>query len=134
MFHALGSVEVSAAPYLWTILTALAACVLILAVAALLDADSEMPLVRVAQRLRLSRTRMAHMLRRRGIPLGGYAGRLSAATMKRQAELCGRCDSAALCDRALRARAGAHSHSHFTFCPNQPAIERFLLERAHIQA
>jgi hypothetical protein len=40
MFYALGAVEVSAAPYLWTILTLFAACVLTLAVAALLDSDA----------------------------------------------------------------------------------------------
>jgi hypothetical protein len=133
MSYALGVAEVSAAPYVWTILTALAACVLILAIAALLDAGSEMPLVRFAQQLRLSRTRMGRMLRRRGIRVGAYAGSLSAVTLQRQAAICGRCGSTAMCDRALRSRGGAHSHTRYTFCPNQDAVERYLIERAHIQ-
>lgn len=132
MFYALGSVEVSAMPYVATILTLFAACVLVLVSAALLDADSEMPLVRLAQRARLSGMRLGRMLRREGIAVRDYAGTLSAATLRQQALTCGQCSQTRLCDRALAGRRGPNSHTHFTFCPNQPAIARYLDPRSRI--
>ena len=132
MFYALGSVEVSAAPYLWTILTLFAACVLTLAIAAVLDSDEDTWLVRAGQRIRLSRTRMRRMLRRRHVDLGAYARSLSVAEMKDQISTCRTCGLVDLCDRALESRGP--SRSVFSFCPNRPAIERHLfpLARLHV--
>lgn len=124
MLQALGSVQVSAMPYVLTILTLFAACVLIFAFATLLDSDRESALVRVIQRARLSRTRMRVMLRRRHVGLDAYARSLSVLEMKRQIRTCRNCGLADLCDRALQSRGP--SRSVFSFCPNRPAIERFL--------
>lgn len=132
MFYALGSVEVAAMPYVATILTLLAACLLVLVTAALLDSDSEMPLVRLAQRARLSCLRLGRMLRRQGISVRDYAGTLSAATLQRQALTCQQCSQTRLCDGALAGHGGPRSHTHFTFCPNQPAIARYLDPRSRI--
>lgn len=132
MFHALGAVEVSAAPYVWTILTVFAACVLTLAVASLLDSDQETWLVRAGQRVRLSRTRMGRMLRRRHVDIGAYARSLSVPAIKEQISTCRHCGLVDLCDRALGSRGP--SRSAFSFCPNRPAIERHLfpLTRLHV--
>ena len=132
MFYALGSVEVSAAPYLWTILTLFTACVLTLAVAALLDSNAENGLVHAGQRVRLSRTRMRRMLKRRHVNLGAYARSLTVAEMKDQISTCQHCGLTDLCDRALESRGP--SRSAFSFCPNRPAIERHLfpLARLHV--
>lgn len=132
MFYALGSVEVSAMPYVATILTLFTACVLVLVTAALLDSDSEMPLVRLAQRARISGLRLGRMLRRQGVTVRDYAGTLSAATLQRQALACRQCSQTQLCDRALAGNGGPNSHTRFTFCPNQPAIARYLDPRSHI--
>lgn len=126
MLHALGAVQVSAAPYLLTILTAFTACVLILAYAALMDSDAETVLVRAGQRLRLSQSRMGRMLRRRHAGVAAYAKSLSVVELKRQVAQCRGCGLTQLCDRAL-AGNGA-SRSSFSFCPNRNAIERFLGE------
>ena len=132
MFYALGAVEVSAAPYLWAILTLFAACVLTLAVAALLDSDAETWLVRAGQRARLSRTRMRRMLKRRHVDIGAYARSLSVPEIKEQVSICRHCGLVDLCDRALQSRGP--SRSAFSFCPNRPAIERHLfpLTRQHV--
>ena len=129
MFYALGSVGVSVAPYLWAILALFAVSVLVLASAALLDSESELPLVRLTQGLRLSGMRMGRMLRQREIPIARYAGALSVATLKRQADTCAGCEKTELCDRALARTPGPNSHTHYSFCPNQPAIEHFLAAR-----
>ena len=132
MFYALGSVEVSALPYVATILTLFAACVLVFATAALLDSDSEMPLVRLAQSGRLSAMRLGGMLQRQGIAVRDYAATLSSATLRRQALTCQQCSQTRRCDRALAGRGGPNSHTRFTFCPNQPAIARYLDPRSRI--
>ena len=132
MFYALGAVEVSAAPYVWTILTVFTACVLTLVVASLLDSDAETWLVRAGQRVRLSRTRMGRMLERRRVDLGAYVRALSVAELKAQISTCRHCGLVDLCDRALGSRGP--SRSAFSFCPNRPAIERHLfpLARLHV--
>lgn len=124
MLHAVGAVEVSVTPYVLTILTAFAACVLILAYAALMDSDAETALVRAGQRLRLGRSRMGRMLRRRHVALPAYARALSVVEIKRQLQTCKGCGLTDLCDRALDARGP--SRSSFSFCPNRPGIERYL--------
>ena len=132
MFYALGSVEVPAMAYVATILILFAASVLVFVMAALLDSDSEIPLVRLAQRTRLSVTRLGGLLQRQGIPLRDYAGTLSAATLREQALTCAQCRQTRLCDRALAGRGGPNAHTHYTFCPNQPAIARYLDPRSRI--
>ena len=132
MFHALGSVEISAMPYVATLLIALAFCVLTFAGAALLDSDRDNALVRLGQRLRLRSTRMHRMLQRRGIQAGPYVRTLGVVQVRSQIATCRACGSQQLCDRALASRGGANSHSRFTFCPNRPALERYLDPRAQI--
>lgn len=132
MLHALGAVQVSAAPYLLTILTAFAACVLILAYAALMDSDAETLLVRAGHKLRLSQSRMGRMLRRRHVSVPAYARSLAVVELKRQIAQCQGCGLTPLCDRAL-AGNGA-SRSTFSFCPNRNAIERFLAPYGRLHA
>ena len=132
MLYALGSVQVSAAPYLLTIFTALAACVLILAWAALVDSDAETLLVRAGHKLRLSQSRMGHLLRRRHVDVAAYAKSLTVVELKRQVAQCRDCGLTELCDRAL-AGNGA-SRSSFSFCPNRSAIDRFLAPLGRLHA
>ena len=124
MLYAVGSVGVSATPYILTIFGAFAACLLILAYAALMDSDAETVLVRAGQTLRLSRSRMGRMLRRRHVVLPAYARTLSVVEIKKQLRTCRNCGLTDLCDRALDARGP--SRSSFSFCPNRPTIERYL--------
>lgn len=128
MLHAVGAVEVSATPYLLTIFAAFAACLLVLAYAALMDSDAETVLVRAGQGLRLRRSRMGRMLRRRHVGVAAYARGLSVAAIKQQLRACQSCSLTDLCDRALDARGP--SRSSFSFCPNRPDIERYLALRA----
>jgi hypothetical protein len=124
MLYPVGSVAVSAAPFVVTIFAAFAACVLILALAALMDSDAETVWVRAAQKLRLGRSRMGRMLRRRHVALSSYARSLSVVEIKRQLGTCRNCRLTDLCDRALDARGP--SRSSFSFCPNRADIERYL--------
>ena len=133
MVEVLGSTVITTVVYAMAIVTTLALCVLIVAAAALLSGDEETPLARLGVEWRLSHTRMARLLKRRGIAPARYTDSLSVATLQRQVAICRQCQGKDRCDRALASRGGAHSHTHFTYCPNQPAIERYLLERAHIQ-
>lgn len=132
MLHALGAVEVSATPYVLTILAALAGCLLILAYATLMDSDAETVFVRAGQQLRLSQSRMGRMLRRRHVDVGAYARSLTVVEMKRQVALCRGCGLTDLCDRAL-AGHGA-SRSSFSFCPNRNAIEHFMFPLGRLHA
>lgn len=124
MLHAVGSVEVSVTPYVMTIFVAFAACLLILAYAALMDSDAETLLVRAGQKLRMGRSRMGRMLRRRHVNVAAYARTLSVVEIKAQLQTCRSCGLTDLCDRALDARGA--SRSSFSFCPNRPEIERYL--------
>ncbi len=133
MIYALGSVEVSAAPYLLTILTAFVACLLVFAVAALLDSEQDTWLVRAGQRARLSTTRMRRMLKRRGVDIADYTSALTLAQIREQVRVCQTCGLVDLCDRALDSRA-AGSRSSFSFCPNQSPIQRYLASLAHAGA
>lgn len=130
MLYALGAVQVSAAPYLLTLLIAFAGCVLVLVVATLLDSDADTALVRAAQFGRLWRTRMPRMLKRRQVDVWAYARSLSLPALKEQIAVCERCGLEDLCDRALRSRAPG-ARSTFSFCPNRPAIQRHVLHRAY---
>ena len=127
MFYALGSVQVTAAPLLWTLLVAFSACVLVIAAAALLDSNANTWPVRAVQRVRLSTTRMHRMLRRRQVAIGAYTRGLSVTELKEQIDTCTHCGLVDLCDRALGAEG--NGRSAFSFCPNRPAIERHLFER-----
>lgn len=132
MLHAIGSVQISAAPYVMTILTVLVTCIVILAWASLLDSDLDTPLARAIQKVRLSRSRMGRMLRRRHVSVAAYANSLPMLEMKQQVQTCRNCRLQDLCDRALAGRGP--SRSSFSFCPNRPAIERHLapLVRLHV--
>lgn len=132
MLYALGSVQVSATPYLLTIFGAFAVCLLILAYAALMDSEAEIALVRAAQRLRLARSRMGRMLRRRHVSVPAYARALSVVELRRQVALCRDCGLTDLCDRALRGTGP--SRSAFSFCPNRTAIERFAYPHGRLHA
>lgn len=132
MSYALGYVQVSAAPYVLTLLVALAACIVVIAAAALLDSEQDTWLVRAGQRARLFTTRMNRMLKRRHIDATGYVGMLSLAELRGQIATCQNCGLADLCDNALRSRAASSSRSAFSFCPNRPAIERYLSARAPV--
>lgn len=125
MFHALGEVQVSAMPFVLTILVAFALCFVTFAVAALLDSEQDTWLVRAGQRARLSTTRMHRMLKRRHVDAGRYVRAFTAGELREQIRTCGNCSLGALCDRALNSRAPA-ARSSFSFCPNRPAIERYL--------
>lgn len=132
MFHALGEVQLSVAPYIWTLFTVLAACIFVLAWAALADSGAETWPVRAVQRWRLGRTRMVRMLRRRHVPVGAYVRLLPVAQLKEQIQTCQTCGLDDLCDRAL---AGpGPSRSVFSFCPNRPVIERCLMSPARAAA
>ena len=76
--------------------------------------------------------RMFRMLRRRHVDVAGYARVQGAVELGRQLRACEDCRHTAVCDRALKSRAP--SRSSYSFCPNRPAIERYLIRRAHIQA
>jgi hypothetical protein len=125
MLHALGAVEVSATPFLLTILAAFALCFVTFAVAALLDSNQDTWLVRAGQRTRLARTRMHRMLKRRHIDVARYVGVFTPAELRGQVAACHECSRGSTCDRALRSRSHA-SRSSFSFCPNRPSIERYF--------
>jgi len=125
MFYAPGSAEISAAPYLWTILTTFAACVLLLASAALLDSELDTWAVRAGQNVRLMRTRLGRMLKRRHVTRSNYTRLLTVAEIRRQIQVCQGCSCTDLCDRALDSRA-VEPRSRYSFCPNHPAIDRYL--------
>jgi hypothetical protein len=132
MFPALGMVEVSATPYLLTILAAFALCLLTFAVFALVDSSAETWPVRALQRGRLRASRMHRMLKRRHVDVAAYARSLDVIELKQQLQKCRDCGLSGLCDRALKSRAP--SRSVFSFCPNRPAIEHYLVERAPVSA
>lgn len=130
MFPASGAVGVSATPFVLTLLLALGACVLMLGLAVLLDAETERPLVRAAQRLRLLGLRMPRMLRRRGIKVGDYLETLSVAEIREHIRKCEKCGAALgdLCDRDLDARHPC-THTAFAYCPNRNAVQRYLVRK-----
>lgn len=130
MIYALGSVQVSVMPYLLTILAAFALCLLVFAATSLLDSDAETWPVRATQRARLRRSRMYRMLKRRHVDIAGYARSLPVAELKEQIQACRDCGMTNVCDRALKSRGP--SRSVFSFCPNRPAIERYLFDRTPI--
>ena len=125
MFYAPVSAEISAAPYIWTILTVFAACVLLLASAALLDSELDTWVVRLGLHVRLMRARLGRMLTRRRITPSNYARLLTVAEIRRQILVCQGCSCTDLCDRALDSRA-VEPRSRYSFCPNHPAIDRYL--------
>ena len=130
MSPALGFVPVSVTPYLLTILGAFALCLLTFAVVALLDSTAETWPVRALQRARLRASRMHRMLTRRHIDVAGYARSLEAVELKHQLDTCRHCGLTAMCDRALTSHAS--SRSAYSFCPNRPAIGRYLIERTPV--
>jgi len=132
MFTAVGMVEVSATPYLLTILAAFALCLVTFAGFALFDSNAETWLVRAVQRGRLRASRMYRMLKRRHADVAAYARSLDVIALKQQLQKCRDCGLSALCDRALKSRAP--SRSVFSFCPNRPTIEHYLIERAPVSA
>lgn len=133
MFHALGEVQVSAMPFLLTILGAFALCFVTFAVAALFDSGQDNWLVRAGQRARLSTTRMHRMLKRRHIDVGRYVGAFTPGELREQIATCRECSRGSTCDRALQSRAQA-SRSSFSFCPNRPSIERYFNTPARVPA
>ena len=128
MYYAPGSVEISAAPYLWTILTVFAACVLLLASAALLDSELDTWVVRAGQSVRLMRARLGRMLKRRHVTRSNYVRLLTVAEIRRQIQVCEGCSCTDLCDRALNSEAtrDGEPRSRYSFCPNHPEIDRYL--------
>jgi len=132
MFPALGMVEVSATPYLLTILAAFALSLLVFAGLALFDSNAETWPVRALQRGRLRASRMYRMLKRRHVDVAAYARSLDVIELKQQLRICEHCGLTALCDRAMKSRAP--SRSAFSFCPNRPSIEHYLVERAPVSA
>lgn len=81
-------------------------------------------LARLMQGLYLRRSRMGRLLRRRGIDPGAYLRAFPIVALETQLARCYRCPAKALCDRALASRK--HGRSRYSFCPNAPAVERFL--------
>jgi len=132
MSPALGYVQISVAPYLVTIFAAFALCLLTLALVALFDSTAETWPVRSLQRARLLTSRMYRMLKRRHVDVAGYARSLDVIELKQQLQTCERCGLTGLCDRAMQSHAP--SRSAFSFCPNRPIIDHYLVERAPVSA
>lgn len=103
---------------------ALALCIATLAFLALRDSDDDTVPVRLYQRARLARTRMARLLKRRQVDVGAYLRAIPVVEVKAQICQCHDCSCKALCDGALHSHAP--SRSRYSFCPNTPAIDRFL--------
>jgi hypothetical protein len=81
-------------------------------------------LARLFQRLHLRRTRLARLLRRRGVDTGAYLRAFPIVAIETQIACCYSCQSKALCDRALASRG--HGRSRYSFCPNTSVVERYL--------
>jgi hypothetical protein len=130
MFPATGGVAVSATPFVVTLLFAFGACVLVLAVAALLDSDRESALVRAVLRLRLTGLRMPRMLVRHGIAPGEYLAAHSVAEIREHIRRCEKCAGTLgdLCDRDLDARHPC-AHTAFAYCPNRNAVQGYLVRK-----
>lgn len=133
MFHALGEVQVSAMPFLLTILAAFALCFVTFAVAALLDSTQDNWLVRAVQRARMSTTRMPRMLKRRHVDIARYVHAFTPGELREQIATCHGCSRVSTCDRALQSQSLA-SRSSFSFCPNRPSIERYFNTPARVAA
>ena len=130
MFPASVSIAVSATPFVTTLLVALGVCVLVLAVATLLDSDRETAPVRAAQRLRLIGMRLPRMLRRHGIATADYLASLSVAEIREHIRKCDKCSGALgdLCDRDLDAQHPC-ARTAFSYCPNRNAVQRYLVRK-----
>lgn len=129
MPYAAETFHLSMAPYVLMLSAILLTCVAIIFMATLMDSDADTGLVRVWQHARLSTTRMRRMLRRRGIAPGAFVRSQSVPDLREQINLCRECLQHELCDRAL-ASVKLSSHATFSFCPNRPAIERYVLAHA----
>ena len=109
--------------YIWTLSAVTFACFLALAFMILQDTDENTWLARAYQRLRLNRTRMSHLLKRRHVDVGLYLRETPIAEVKAQIARCHDCARQALCDRALRSLAA--STSRYSFCPNSRFVDPF---------
>ena len=86
-------------------------------------------LARFFQKWHLShRTRMGRLLRKRRIAVGDYLRALNFREIEAQIARCHACDSQVRCDRALR--GAANGRTRYSFCPNTPAVERYLARKA----
>ncbi|MBX6419762.1 MAG: hypothetical protein IRZ06_01975 [Nevskia sp.] len=79
---------------------------------------------------RLAHSRMRGMLAAHGIEPQTYLQQTPVAQMRAQLRVCRECPyrqrCARVCDTARHFRSGRD----YSFCPNRPAIERFLRDRA----
>lgn len=85
-------------------------------------------LVRVLQGWSLHRSRMARLLRRRGVDVGAYVRAFPIVEIESQLARCHACAFKGTCDRALRSTAP--SRSTYSFCPNSRFVRQFKLTRA----
>jgi hypothetical protein len=83
-------------------------------------------IVRLLQRWHLRFTRLGRLLRRRGINQAAYVRHFPIVEVEAQLARCHQCTYQPLCDRAV---ASSRRRSRYTFCPNTPFIDRYLLAR-----
>jgi hypothetical protein len=81
-------------------------------------------LARLFQRWHLGRSRMGRLLQRRQVDVGAYLQASPILDIEAQLARCYACEHKPLCDRALA--SPAPGRSRYSFCPNSPAVERFV--------
>lgn len=102
----------------------LAAGAVLLAWLALRDAGSDRRQPRERLRLELARSRLGGLLARRDIGAGEYLAAVPTAEIKRQLAKCRTCPQKRRCDQERMAAGSGRGGNRF--CPNLPAIERYL--------
>ncbi|GEM_PF-6546995 len=116
--------EIALLPQVLIVSAMLLLMLLLLAAAMLPDTDENTWLTRLYQGLMFRHTRLASIMRQRGVNLSSYLSKLSASEIRQQRLACSNCRNFYFCEQQ---RKRAHfRYADLIFCPNRSRLTLIL--------